>query len=345
MNRREFIKLATMALGGVLSHADTVLANGDVSRKKKFRDADVRSMEFKVDYITDIITPPKLGEKVEFWVPLPGSDEEQEITQLSIKASQPIHINEEQHYKNKIAYIASASLKAGDRIAVSYKIKRKRSGTIIDREEDINKHLVLTQKETWDDNITGFVDSVVGEEKEPLEVGRKIYHALVDYLRYDKTIPGCGLGISKWTFENKAGRCDDFHALFRTMMIYKGIPVRWEQGIPLPYPSKMTKEGSFEGDCTGAHCWARFYVGDGRWVPVDVSEADKRADMREYFFGTVSPNRFKLSTGRDITLSPPQKGEPLSQFYFTYGETDGIPLIYGHHFKNKISYKVLNVEV
>ena len=128
------------------------------------------------------------------------------------------------------------------------------------------------------------------------------------------------------------------------MMIYKGIPVKWEQGFPLPYPSVMTGSGKFEGDCTGAHCWVSFYIGGDRWVPVDVSEADKREDLRDYFFGTLSPNRFKVSTGRDLVLSPPQKGDPLNTFPFTYAEADGIPLIYGHHFRNVIHFEILKTE-
>ena len=172
----------------------------------------------------------------------------------------------------------------------------------------------------------------------------KDVETLVDLLTYDKKIPGCGMGISVWTFENKRGRCDDFHALFRTMMIRKSIPVRWEQGIPLPYPSALTSSGKLEGDCTAAHCWVRFYIGNDQWVPVDISEADKREDLKDYFFGTLSPNRFKVSTGRNIILDPRQGGEPLNTFPFTHGESNGILLIYGHHFRNVIRYELLGVE-
>ncbi len=80
-------------------------------------------------------------------------------------------------------------------------------------------------------------------------------------------------------------------------------------------------------------------------MPVDVSEGDKREDLKEYFFGTLSPNRFKVSTGRNLILSPPQSGEPLNNFPFTYAETNGVPLIYGHHFRNVIRYEILDIEV
>jgi hypothetical protein len=349
MNRRIFMKLSALTAGAViggqlLPGCEKLLSDGKSGTSvKAVSDKAVKAIDLNISYITEVIKRPKLGNKIEFWIPLAQSDHGQEIMQTLIDSPVEYNINEETHFGNKMIYVGSTELKEGDRISVTYEMRRKTIGTV-ESKEDIKKHLVLTEREKSDSNITLFVDKIVANEKDPLEIGRKIYYALIDYLTYDKTIPGCGLGISAWTFENKAGRCDDFHALFRTMMIYKGIPVKWEQGFPLPYPSVMTKSGKFEGDCTGAHCWVSFYIGDNRWVPVDVSEADKREDLRDYFFGTLSPNRFKVSTGRDLILNPPQKGDPLNTFPFTYAETDGIPLIYGHHYRNVINYEVLNTE-
>jgi hypothetical protein len=350
MNRRNFMKLSALTAGAIIGekllpgNPMPARAGSYNALKAGSSDSDVKAINLKISYITEIKSPPKAGEMVMLWIPFIQSDTEQEVTQLSIDSPVAFQINEENRYGNKMIYAAPSSVREGERISLTYMIRRKTAGIIVNRDEDIKKHLVLTEREKWDRNITGFVDNVVAGEKDPLEIGRKIYYALVDYLTYDKTIPGCGLGISAGTFENKGGRCDDFHALFRTMMIYKDIPVKWEQGFPLPYPSALTKSGKFEGDCTGAHCWVRFYIGDGKWVPVDVSEANKRKDLRDYFFGTLSPNRFKVSTGRDLILSPPQKGEPLNTFPFTYAETEGIPLIYGHHFRNIIQYELLGME-
>ncbi len=350
MNRRKFIKLSALTAGTVVGsqllsgYEKFVSAGSPGNSIKTVSDKAVKAMDLDISYITEVVTRPKLGDKIELWVPLCISGHGQEVLQTSIDSPVIYSINEEPHYGNKMVYMGSSELKEGDRITVKYKMRRKTIG-MFESKEDIRKHLVLTEREEWDKNITSFVDRVVGKEEEPLEIGRKIYYALIDHLTYDKTIPGCGLGISSGTFENKGGRCDDFHALFRTMMIYKGIPVRWEQGFPLPYPSVMTESGKFEGDCTGAHCWVSFYIGDNKWVPVDVSEGDKREDLRDYFFGTLSSNRFKVSTGRDIILSPPQKGEPLNTFPFTYAEADGVPLIYGHHYRNIINYKLLNTEI
>lgn len=351
MNRRKFIKLSALTAGTVIGKglfsddAGQAKAKNISTAKDPIFDLKVKALGFKISYLTEILNLPKSGEDMEFWIPLPQSDQEQDITQLSIDSPVAFHINTERHFGNKMIHAGPIGLKKGDKIGLVYKIRRKTTGTLFDKDKDTKKHLALTEREQWDSNITRFADNAIGQEKSPFEIGRKIYHALVDHLTYDKNIPGCGLGISITTFAHRGGRCDDFHALFRTMMIYKGVPVKWEQGIPLPYPSESIKSGQMEGDCTAAHCWVRFYIGEGQWVPVDVSEADKREDLRDFFFGNLSPNRFKVSTGRNIILNPPQGGDPLNTFPFAHGETDGIPLIYGHHYRNVISYEIFDIEV
>ena len=98
-------------------------------------------------------------------------------------------------------------------------------------------------------------------------------------------------------------------------MISRGIPVRWEQGFPLAAPIREigSRWPRLAGDCTGAHCWASFYAPSQGWIPVDVSEGDKAAPTGgDFFFGQLSPNRFKVSEGRRVTLNPAQGGDPLS---------------------------------
>lgn len=349
MNRRDFLKFAALtagtAAGGTLLSSKIAGAVKPAVSGKAISDSAVRAMFFKVSYTTKIINPPKGGGKVDIWIPLPQSDDEQEITHLSVFSPHAFNINEERYYGNRMIYLKQKILKKNDNITITYSMMRKTSGAITDEGEDFKKHLLLTDREKWDENITAFADQVVGGGKSPIEIGRKIFYALADILTYDKEVPGCGEGRSIWTFVNKRGKCDDFHALFKTMMIYKGVPAKWEQGIAFPYPSVISKSGNFEGDCTGAHCWIRFYTGEGRWLPVDVAEANKRKDLRDYFFGTLSPNRFKVSTGRDIILNPPQAWEPLNSLPYTYVESDGVPLIYGHHYRNLIRYELIKIEV
>jgi hypothetical protein len=73
----------------------------------------------------------------------------------------------------------------------------------------------------------------------------------------------------------------------------------------------------------GYHCWA-FFSPDGKaWVPVDISEANKDPNMKNYYFGNLTEDRVTFTTGRDLTLEPKQRGEPLNFLIYPYVEVDG----------------------
>jgi transglutaminase-like putative cysteine protease len=153
----------------------------------------------------------------------------------------------------------------------------------------------------------------------PIQKARHIYDYVLATMRYDKSGEGWGRGDAIWACTAKRGNCTDFHSLFIGMMRSSGIPARFEIGFPLP-------EGKTEGDIPGYHCWAEFYLAGVGWVPVDASEAWKNAAKRDYFFGAHDTNRVFFTYGRDIRLSPDQKGDPLNYFIYPYLETNGQPM-------------------
>ena len=68
-----------------------------------------------------------------------------------------------------------------------------------------------------------------------------------------------------------------------------------------------------------------FHTNEKGWVPVDISEADKHPQLKEYYFGNLTENRVTFITGRDIELVPKQDGNPLNFFVYPYVEVDGKP--------------------
>ena len=151
---------------------------------------------------------------------------------------------------------------------------------------------------------------------EPIEKARRIYNYVASTMRYDKSGEGWGRGDAMWACDSKRGNCTDFHSVLIGMMRSSGIPARFEIGFPLP-------ESKAEGDISGYHYWAEFYIDGIGWVPVDASEASKNPAKREYFFGAIDADRVMFTYGRDIRLSAEQKGEPLNYFIYPYAETNG----------------------
>jgi hypothetical protein len=72
----------------------------------------------------------------------------------------------------------------------------------------------------------------------------------------------------------------------------------------------------------GYHCWARF-IHDGRWLAVDISEADKHPDERDQYFGRLEADRMHFTTGRDLILEPKQQGGPVNFLICPYVESGG----------------------
>ncbi len=330
----DFFPAAAVEAGG---------ATSDLSRLQR--------MDFDVTYRTKIHNLPSDAEEVHVWMPLPPSDQAQEISDLEIRCKLPHEITRDQVWGNRMVHVASRGPE-GVRpkpftVEARYGVSRRVIGAIPAELDDAaaRKYLQPTARVRITDDVAAFAARVAGDVTEPLEVGRKIFSGIVDHLSYDKTIPGCGTGDTAWIMRHRRGKCDDYHALFMASMISRGIPVRWEQGFPLPLPEGgKTPSGRLVGDCSGAHCWASFYDPAHGWVPVDVSEADKGRPDGDFFFGRLTPNRFKVSEGRAVVLEPAQGGDPLPTFAYAYAEADGIPLIYDGNYENVIRYKLRHVE-
>jgi transglutaminase-like putative cysteine protease len=152
-----------------------------------------------------------------------------------------------------------------------------------------------------------------------LAIGRVLYEVVNSHMRYSKDGTGWGQGDAVWACDSKYGNCSDFHSLFISLIRSQKIPAKFEMGFPLP-----EKRGS--GEIAGYHCWAKFKPAGRGWVPVDISEANKNPQMKEYFFGNLTEDRVTFTVGRDLTLVPKQDGPPLNFFIYPYVEVGGKPL-------------------
>ncbi len=343
VDRRGFLRAAGLGGLGLLASGSGLFA----APVAGFDPSSVTCMAFDVTYRTEVHSLPRDAEQAYIWMPLPPSDDAQEVADLSITCPAGYEITSEEVYGNRMVLVKTGPQAAPFALESRYRIVRHRTGArraALD-EASARKYLRLSQRARVTEEVEAFTRRVVGGAGRPAEVGRRVYDALLDLLTYDRQIEGCGLGDTAWVMKHRRGKCDDYHALFMAMMVSRGIPVRWEQGFPLPYPSPAgASGGQLSGDCSGAHCWVSFYDPDLGWVPVDVSEADKRPEMREFFFGRLTPNRFKISEGRAITMNPPQGGDALPTFAYAYAEADGIPLIYPSNYENVVRFHVVRVE-
>jgi len=291
----------------------------------------LRSRSFEFQYITHVPALPAQAQKLRIWIPLPESNQQQEISGLTLSSPVPYEIHREPEYGNPYAYIELAPAKAATpfEVKMSFQVKRAEhrvlaarsaslAGRALAKPADVTRFLQPDRLVPIDGIIAALAEQEARGLSDPLEKARAIYNYVVKTMRYDKSGDGWGRGDAIYACNARRGNCTDFHALFIGMMRAAGIPARFEIGFPLPRDRS-------EGEIPGYHCWAQFYLDGVGWIPVDASEAWQNASLRDYFFGAHDEHRVLFTRGRDIRFNPPQKGEPLNYFIYPYAELDDQP--------------------
>jgi transglutaminase-like putative cysteine protease len=286
-----------------------------------------RERTFNLEYQATVGDIPAGAAKLELWVPVAHNESFQQIEALHVEADGP-HAMEAGAHGNQILHV-TRTLTAADRVPIVLAFRATRRERIVQPIARGSADVRLTAQERdsylrpdrlvpLDDTIRKWAREVVDGEnaRTDLEKGRAIYNHVVTTVKYDKTGKGWGRGDIYYACENRRGNCTDFHAIFIGYSRAVGVPARFSIGFPLP-----AQRGA--GRIAGYHCWAEFFADGVGWVPVDASEAAKDPSRREYFFGALDENRVQFSRGRDLVLTPPQKGEPLNYFVFPYAEIDG----------------------
>src|SRR5690606_29420264 len=104
--------------------------------------------------------------------------------------------------------------------------------------------------------------------------------------------------------DTRTGNCTEFHSFFISLARSVGIPARFAVGASIPSERN-------DGGIDGYHCWAEFYA-EGKWWPVDISEANKYTALATYYFGRNPANRIEFTRGRDLQINPGPVSGPIN---------------------------------
>ncbi len=313
----------------VLVFVAVSLASAQSAPEKPKFSQPVRKFRFTYSFTVKDIPP---GTKlVRVWAPVAHTDEHQTVRLVGIKAPGKTEMTQEGEYGNRMMYAEVRNpTQSTAEFTLEYEATR--------REYSVGDFAQLERKDTKpgvvpasmsryvepdklipvDGKIKSLAQEVTGNQIGTVAKAKAAYDYLFTTMRYDKSGTGWGRGDAVWACDAKHGNCTDFHSPFIGMMRADDIPAKFDIGFPLP-------DDKDKGDIAGYHCWAEFYAQKIGWIPVDISEAWKAKEKRDYFFGSLDANRVRFSTGRDITLSPKQDGPPLNYFVYPYVEIDGKP--------------------
>ena len=260
----------------------------------------------------------KAGTRVRLWLPKPPDREGQSVELLSVEAPWPHRITRENAFGNETLFFEGTSTEPGEfTVAVRYRVSRQAQDAPLAGKATRDDRRARG-KEVVDSEISAIAANATRGLLDPLAKGRAIYRVVLARMAYDKVEPGWGEGDSVRACRIGKGNCTDFHAFFMALAHAAGLPARFRMGYSLPAADQGTLGG-------GYHCWAEFHAGPVGWVPVDISEAWKQPEKRDFYFGKLDPDRVLVSTGRELELSPRQKGRPLNFLSRPYAEFDGEP--------------------
>lgn len=304
----------------VIVTAMAALCPANACAQSVSKQPDVKShRDFKFFYGAKLKSLPE-GAKVQVWVPIPASGAQQSVELMRFEGDGQLEQQTEPKYGNSIGYFEVTADESGESVfEFTYQVARKEAGAdgAVDLSaEEKNRFLAANRLVPVDGRPTELLGGQLPAA--PTAAAAKLYDVVEQHMKYDKSKPGYGNGDSVWACDSKTGNCTDFHSLFISLARSKSLPARFEIGFPLPTDKT-------EGAIGGYHCWAWFFAKGKGWTPVDISEADKHPELKDYYFGKLTPDRIAFSTGRDIELIPESSAGPLNYFVYPHVEVDGKP--------------------
>lgn len=261
---------------------------------------------------------PNINDTARIWLPFPQTDAFQKVELINISSPKNYRIFDETKHGNKVLFFELAPEDSAKSIDIRYRVQRIEKPAYTEQVDDIKRYLGPDSFVPVDENFKEMAKAVTEGKKGDLVRARALYDHIIDNMRYMKYGTGWGKGDAVYACNIRAGNCSDYHSYFISLARAAGIPARF--GIGAAIPSERNN-----GGIDGYHCWVEFYA-EGKWYPVDISEADKYSSLSTYYFGHHPANRIELSRGRDLVVEPGPNSSPINFLAYPVLEIGGKPV-------------------
>ena len=262
-------------------------------------------------------TLPEITDNARCWLPLVQSDDFQTVDVQSIRVPGVQRILTDSAHGNQVLFLELTPEDSGKSLEIVYNVERKEKSAYEGDAKEAKKHLQPERRVPSDATIQATAVKAVEGRQSDLMRARALYDHVMDQMNYKKFGEGWGQGDAMFACSTLYGNCTDYHAYFIGLARSVGIPARFAIGASIPSERN-------EGGTDGYHCWAEFYA-EGKWWPVDISEADKFSALSMYFFGHHPANRIEFTHGRDLILDPGPASGPINFLAYPLLEIDGQP--------------------
>jgi transglutaminase-like putative cysteine protease len=258
---------------------------------------------------------PEIKGDARVWIPLAKTDAFQTVTEEELSIPMKWEKVQDRDYANDICVLYPLPADGGKTIELRYHVVRKEKSAYPADGADTARYLRPEKLVPVNETFKTLALKAVAGKSDDLERAKALYDHVMGRMRYDKSGTGWGRGDAVHACDARTGNCSDFHAYFIALARSIGIPARFAIGATIPSDKN-------EGTIEGYHCWSEF-LADGRWVPVDISEAWKNPKLADYYFGHNPANRFELTKGRDLVVDPEPASGPINFLAYPLLEMNG----------------------
>ncbi|OGQ17162.1 MAG: transglutaminase [Deltaproteobacteria bacterium RBG_16_71_12] len=262
-------------------------------------------------------TVPELAGPARMWLPIPQDDAFQTVELTSIEAPGRRRRVDDSAHGNGVLLLELSPEDGGKAIELRFAVHRKEKAAYAAPEPG-DRYLRPEARVPITAKLKATAEQVVDGKREPLVRARALYDHVIDEMKYMKFGDGFGQGDAVRACNAKSGNCTDYHSYFIALARAVGLPARFAIGASIPSDRD-------EGGIDGYHCWVELYA-DGKWWPIDISEADKYSALSTYYFGHHPANRLELSRGRDLVVDPLPASGPINFLAYPLLEVDGQPV-------------------
>jgi transglutaminase-like putative cysteine protease len=258
---------------------------------------------------------PEIKGDARVWIPLAKTDAFQSVSEEELSIPVKWEKVQDRDYRNDICVLYLQPKDSGKTIELRYRVVRKEKTAYPASSTEAARYLRPEKLVPINETFRTLAQKAVAGRSDDLERAKALYDHVIGRMRYDKSGMGWGHGDAVYACDARTGNCTDFHAYFIALARSIGIPARFAIGATIPADKN-------EGTIDGYHCWAEF-LADGRWVPVDISEAWKNPKLADYYFGHNPANRFELTKGRDLVVDPEPASGPINFLAYPLLEMNG----------------------
>jgi len=262
-------------------------------------------------------TLPEITGDARCWLPFAETDDFQTVTVKSVRVPGIQETLTDRAHGNRVLFLQLSPEDSGKSLEIVYSVERQEKSAYDGDPKKARKHLQPERMVPSDATIQAAAEKAIEGRQSDLMRARALYDHVMDQMQYKKFGEGWGQGDAVFACNTLYGNCTDYHAYFIGLARSVGIPARFAIGASIPSDRN-------DGGTDGYHCWAEFYA-DGKWWPVDISEADKFSALSMYFFGHHPANRFEFTHGRDLILDPSPVSGPINFLAYPLLEIDGQP--------------------